>query len=118
VMKKVLAFAAVLEFATGVALLTVPSWVGQLLFGAELTGIALVVARVCGIALVALGVACWPGPALRGMLIYNAAIALYFAYVAWTGTWVGALLWPVVAVHAVLTVLLILATLGGKEAHA
>ena len=37
-----------------------PSLVGRLLLGEELTGIAIPVARVAGIALIALGVACWP----------------------------------------------------------
>ncbi len=115
-MKPVLIFAAVVEAATGVGLLAVPSTVGQLLLGAELSGIALIVARVCGIALVAFAVACWPGPPLRGMLVYNAAAALYLAYVGWSGPWGGALLWPAVALHAVLTVLLILASRGGKAA--
>ena len=58
-MKRVLVFAAVSEAATGVALLIVPSLVGQLLFGVELSGIAIPVARVLGIALIALGIACW-----------------------------------------------------------
>ena len=39
-MRRVLVLAAVSEAATGLALLIVPSLVGQLLFGAELTGIA------------------------------------------------------------------------------
>ena len=68
-MKGTLVLAAVSEAATGVALLIVPSLVGQLLFGAELTGLAVTVARVTGIALIALGVACWPGPPRAGMLI-------------------------------------------------
>jgi hypothetical protein len=58
-MTKVPVLAAVSEAATGVALLMVPSLVGQLRFGAELTGIAMTVVRVTGIALIALGVACW-----------------------------------------------------------
>ena len=56
-MKKVLIFAAVAEAATGLALLIAPSLVGQLLLGEQLTGIAIPVARVAGIALVALGIA-------------------------------------------------------------
>ena len=79
-MKKVLIFAAVAEAATGLALLIAPSLVGQLLLGEQLTGIAIPVARVAGIALIALGVACWPGPPLVGMLIYSAAVTLYLAY--------------------------------------
>ena len=72
-MKRVLILTAVAEAATGVALLIVPSLVGRLLFGEELTGVAIPVARVTGIALIALGVACWPGPPLVGMLTYSAA---------------------------------------------
>jgi hypothetical protein len=53
----VLIFAAVGEAGTGLALLIVPSLVGRLLLGEELTGIAIPVARVAGIALIALGVA-------------------------------------------------------------
>ena len=76
-MKNVLMLAAVLEIATGLALLIVPSLVGRLLLGAELTGVAIPVARVLGIALIALGVACWPGTPLCGMLTYSAAVTLY-----------------------------------------
>jgi hypothetical protein len=84
-MKKVLVLAAVGEAATGAALLIVPSLVGQLLFGAELTGVAIPVARVSGIALIALGVGCWPGSPPIGILTYSAAITLYLAYVGFAG---------------------------------
>jgi hypothetical protein len=67
-MKNVLTFDAVAEAATGMALLIVPSLVGRLLFGGELTGVGVPVARVTGIALIGLAVACWPGPPLVGML--------------------------------------------------
>jgi hypothetical protein len=105
-MKKVLTVAAVAEAATGVALIVVPSLVGQLLLGAELTGVAIPVARVTGIALVALGFACWSGPALLGMLIYSALVTLYLLYLGIRGKWVGPLLWPALALHAILTLLL------------
>ena len=105
-MKKVLIIAAVGEVATGLALLIAPSLVGRLLLGEELTGIAIPVARVAGIALIALGVACWPGPARTGMLIYSATVTLYLAYVGFAGGLSGILLWPAVALHAILTVLL------------
>src|SRR6478672_4231301 len=102
-MKKVLTVAAVLEVATGVALLIVPSLVGRLLFGEGLTGIVIPVARVLGIALLALGVGCWPGStALCGMLTYGALVTVYLLYLAIRGEWVGALLWPVVALHGIL----------------
>ncbi len=105
-MRKALIFAAVAEAATGLALLIVPSLVGQLLLGEELTGIAVPIARVAGIALIGLGVACWPGPPLLGMLIYSAVVALYLAYLGFTGSFTGRLLWPAVVVHVILSVLL------------
>lgn len=107
-MRKVLPVAAVVEAATGVALLTVPSLVGRLLLGTEVTGSGLVVARVAGIALVALGIACWPGPPLAGMLTYNALATLYFLYLGIRGQSVGPLLWPAVVLHLVLTFLLVM----------
>lgn len=63
-MSKVLCSAAVAEAVTGSALLAVPSLIGQLLLGEQLAGVAVPVARVSGIALIALGIACWPGPPL------------------------------------------------------
>ena len=117
-MNRVLIFAAVGEAATGLALLLVPSLVGQLLLGAELTGIAVTVARVAGIALIGLGLACWPGKALIGMLTYSAAVTLYLAYIGFAGGSSGMLLWPAVVVHAILTALLTRAITRGKAAEA
>jgi hypothetical protein len=105
-MKKVLIFAAVAEAATGMALLIVPSLVGQLLLGEDLTGIAIAVARVAGIALIALGVACWPGAPLVGILTYSALVTLYLAYLGFAGGLTGIFLWPAVALHAILSVFL------------
>ena len=103
----VLTVAAVIEAATGLALMITPSLVGRLLFGEEFTGIVIPVARVLGIALIALGVCCWPGStALCGMLTYSALVALYLLFFAIRGEWVGPLLWPVIALHGILSVLL------------
>ena len=105
-MRKVLTFAAVFEAVTGLALLIVPSLVGRLLLGAELTD-AIPVARVAGIALIALGVCCWPGStAFCGMLTYSALATLYLLCLGIRGVWVGPLLWPAVVIHALLTALL------------
>ena len=105
-MKKVLIFAALGEGVTGLALLIVPSLVGQLLLGEELTGVAIPVARVAGVALMALGVACWPGPPLVGMLTYSMIVTLYLAYLGFAGGLTGILLWPAIALHVVLSILL------------
>jgi hypothetical protein len=114
-MKRVLLLAAVGEAATGVALLIVPSLVGRLLLGEDLTGIAIPVARVAGIALIAFGVACWPGTPLVGMLTYSAAVTLYLAYVGLASEWVGSLLWPAVVIHAILTLALARAWLKNQQ---
>ena len=105
-MKLLRKLTALAEAATGVALLVVPALVSRLLFGAEVAGVAIPIARVTGIALIALGVGCWPGPALVGMLTYSVLATLYLAYLGFGGEWVGKLLWPAVAAHAVLTILL------------
>jgi hypothetical protein len=117
-MKRVLVLAAVSEVATGVALLIVPAFVGRLLLGEELTGVAIPVARVAGIALIALGLACWPGTPLAGMLTYNAAVTLYLAYLGFEGGLSGILLWPAVVLHVILTALLTRASTSDKETKA
>lgn len=112
---RVLAFAGAAELATGLALLIAPSLVGQLLLGAELAGTATVVARVAGIALVGLGIACWPGPPIIGMVVYGAGVALYLAYLGLAGGMSGILLWPAVLLHAVLTAVLVRRSIGNRE---
>ncbi len=98
-MKKLLTVAAVAEAAMGVALLVIPPLVGRLLLGAELTGIAITVARVTGIALIGLAVACWPGTPLTGMLTCSTLTTFYFFYLGLSGV-VGILLWPAIVAHA------------------
>jgi hypothetical protein len=105
-MTKVLIFAGVGEAATGLALLVAPSLVGELLLGEALTGIAKPVARLARIALIALGVACWPGPPLVGMLTYSASVTLFLAYFGFADGLTGVLLWPAVLLHLILTALL------------
>lgn len=114
-MKRVLIVAALGEAVTGAALLMAPSLVARLLLGEGPAGIALPVARVAGIALIGLAVACWPGPPLVGMLTYSAAVTLYLAYVGLAGGLTGVLLWPAVILHAILTALLIRAATNDKQ---
>jgi len=116
-LKTLLVFAAVGEAATGLGLLLVPSLVGQLLLGAELNGVAVTVARVAGIALIGLGIACWPGTPLLGMLTYSLAVTLYLAYVGYAGGPTGILLWPAVVLHLILTTLLIHAFMRNKGSN-
>jgi len=111
---KILAFAAVTEAVTGLALLVDPALVVQLLLGMEAAGVGALVGRCFGIALIALALACWPGrqpatsgsPAARAMLTYNLLVALYLAYLGALHAG-GLLLWPAVALHAAVALLLI-----------
>jgi hypothetical protein len=109
-MKKLLALVAVLEALTGLVLIVCPSIVVKLLFSADIAGIAVVTSRFAGLALLALGVACWPygsaSRALCGMLTYGSLATLGLLYLALSGRWNGPLLWPAVLLHAVLTLLL------------
>ncbi|MGH7178903.1 MAG: hypothetical protein ACREJC_16120 [Tepidisphaeraceae bacterium] len=99
------------EAATGLALVAVPDTVVRLLLGTAVTGAGIPLGRLAGIALLALGLACWPGksearPALRAMLTYNSLATLYLLFLGLRGEWVGWLLWPAVVLHAGLTLLL------------
>jgi hypothetical protein len=106
-MKNVLKFAAIGEAVTGFGLLIFPSLVYWLLLGTELSGVSIPIARVTGIALIGLGVACWPGCTPRcGLLTYSALVTLYLTYLGIRGEWVGPLLWPAVILHVLLTLLL------------
>jgi hypothetical protein len=87
-----------------------------LLLGEELAGVAIPVARVAGIALIALGIACWPGTPRAGMLTYSAGVTLYLAFVGLSGGLAGVLLWPAVVLHVILTTVLIRESTHEKEA--
>ena len=125
-LRKILAFAAVVEVGTGLVLMIDPAIVGVLLLGAEVSGVGTLLGRCFGIALLALGLACWPGrqraesdvPAFRAMLIYNVLIALYLAYLGTVVHLGGLLLWPGVALHAVVALLLVRASRDGRRAKA
>ena len=114
-MNRLLTLTAFIEATTGLALMVVPTVVVGLLLGGEVAGAAIAVGRVAGIALLALGLACWPdravasraGPAFRGMLVYNLLATLYLAYLGVSGLSVGMLLWPAVTAHGILSFLLV-----------
>ena len=107
---------AVLETGTGLALLAFPRWVVRLLLGAELQGAGPAAGRLCGVALMSLGLACWPERAAtpdrldrranRALLVYNASVAAYLAGLLALGGDRGILLLPAIALHAVLTAVL------------
>ncbi len=107
------------EGLTAAALLAVPDVVALLLFGSGLDGGGPAMARMLGVALIALVVACWPGAgvtagtraAFRGLLAYNLLATAYLLLLALSGPR-GILLWPAVAAHGAVSVLLLA---GGRE---
>jgi hypothetical protein len=113
-MKHLLKLTAIIEMATGLALIAVPAAVVRLLLGGEISGATIPLGRVAGFGLLSLGMACWPGrdpagnaaPARRAMLTYNSLATLYLLSLGIGGQWVGPLLWPAVALHGVLSLLL------------
>ncbi len=115
IVKKILTFAATVEIGTGVALMIAPRIIVALLVGSNAPVAEIPMGRFPGIAIFALGVACWPAgqhaqsgsPAFRGMLIYNALIALFLVYLFVVGHLGGLLLWPGVVLHGVVALLLV-----------
>ena len=114
VVRTLLIATALAETGVGLTLLLSPTLVAGLLLGVSLDApAALIVGRIAGAALLSLGAACWlaradgPSRARRGlvaaMLLYNCAAG---AVIANAGASVpgGVLMWPAVAVHAVLAI--------------
>jgi hypothetical protein len=113
-MNRLLALTALIEAVTGLALLVVPAVVVRLLLGAEISGVAIPLGRVAGVALLALGVACWlaggdtKSRTGRGlvvaMLVYNVGAVVVLGVAGIQSPTVGIVLWPVVILHAVMAV--------------
>lgn len=112
-MRSLMKWDAAGEVATGIVALAAPEALCRLLLGVELSAAGIVALRCFGLAIVGLGVACWPDrlpsdtsrSAWRGLLLYNALIAVYLAIVGMSGV-AGVLLWPVVVIHAAVALLL------------
>ena len=113
--KTLLTAIAVLEAATGVALIVAPALTVALLTGAALGAPGgVIVVRVAGAALLALSLACWLARnddgsraargVVAGMLLYNGIAVAVLVYAA-LGLKLAAIgLWPAVVVHVALLV--------------
>ena len=113
--KSLFVVTAVIEAGAGLALMTWPSAAVMLLLGSSLdTPAGLILGRVAGVALLALGVACWlarrdaESPSAAGlivaMLLYNSTTVLFLAIANIGSGLVGIALWPAVALHAAMAV--------------
>ena len=109
-MKSLLMTTAVLEAGAGAALICLPLLFTTLLLGVPLTvPEAVVVARVGGAGLLALGVACWLARVdahsraakalVAGILVYNAGAVIALGYAGAALQQIGIVLWPAVVLH-------------------
>ena len=119
---------AVIEVGTGLGMITLPSVLAALLLAAMLTtSLEAVMARLAGVTLLALGVACWlaigdaQSHAARGlvgaMVLYDVGAVAILLYAALGLGLSGVLLWPVVLLHVALAIWGV-ALLTGKAAQA
>jgi len=116
---------AVLETGTGLALLTLPRVVVRVLLGEELFGAGVATSRLCGVALVSLGLACWPESepavhrmdrrAVRALLVYNASATAYLGGLMALDGDRGILIVPAIVIHAVLAALLVRMVVGFRR---
>lgn len=111
--RKLLTLTALSEAATGVAMVVAPVVLVSLLLGASLDSSgAVTVARVTGVAMISLGLACWlardegrtrAGRALvTAMLLYNVAVAAILVHGRVALGLDGIALWPAAMAHVAL----------------
>lgn len=113
-MRTLLMAAAGVEAAMGLTLMIDPEIVSRLILGEGLAGVGVELGRVAGFGFVALGLACWPAQKvdlavarqLPALLTYNLLVTIYLVDLGINAPSVGSLLWPAVALHALLTLLL------------
>ena len=109
-MNRLLKIIAIIEAPTGLVLIVVPGLMVHLLLNADIYGAAIPLARIAGVALLALGVACWlaghdvHSRAARGVVsavtIYNVGAALVLGAAGLQMQPTGIALWPAVIGHA------------------
>jgi len=112
--KQLFIFTAALEAGTGIALATVPALPVSILFGSSLDTVGSLVARVAGVALLSLAVACYlarndvqSGAAnglICAMLLYNTSAAALMIYAAMALKLAGPGLWPITILHAAMAI--------------
>ena len=112
-MKTLTTVSAAIELGAGLALASFPSALVKLLLGVPLDApVAVLLGRLAGAALLALGIACWlaradaASRAARGvvaaMLIYNLSAVAVFLFAGFGPKLVGLALWPAIILHAVM----------------
>jgi hypothetical protein len=105
--------AAGLELLTGLALIVAPSLPARLLFGSDLNAAGEATGRISGLVMLCLAAGCWPRAgesgrhqALVPLLALSWLAAAFLVITGLIGVNVGLVLWPAVALHLILAVLL------------
>ena len=109
----VAAAAAGLEVVTGAGLVVAPSLLARLLFGSEMNASGDLVGRISGLVMLCLALGCWPHglegedrQALVPLIMLSLLATVFLIYIGMGGVNVGELLWPAVAAHLILAILL------------
>ena len=108
--RPVLLFAEALAIAMGILLLIRPENGLALIFGIAPSDAMQGAGRIAAAAMLALGVAGWPGMpgtrvrlnSIRAMQVFSAILAIVLAYQGIAHDVAGPVLWPLVALHALL----------------
>jgi hypothetical protein len=106
---QLITLSALLEFLTGVALILVPDFTIALLLGAKADPVSQVIARICGVALISISIACWAARTgadsesrigtIRAITFYNLGAGLIFVAAAAIGQFHGIVIWGVGLIH-------------------
>ena len=105
--------AAGIEVVTGLVLIIRPSLFGWLLFGAGFSTPGQALGRLAGFSLLALALACWPRQgvdrrvAAQALILFSVLTVIYLVYLGIVRGLAGPLLWPAVALHAAMTIMLV-----------
>ncbi len=110
--RQLLTFAAAFESLTGLALILAPKATAVFILGAEPNVVGKLLRRVCGVVLVALGIACWGARTdsesaarsgtLKTITFYNAGVGLLLVLFAAIGKTGGIVLWSAGVLHLAL----------------
>ena len=109
-LKVLLVATSIFEGATGLALMSTPTLVVKLLLESPLTDpMGVLVARICGSALLSIALACWfsrKNESVNGLIIallfYNLASVLLLGYAGLYEKLTGIALWPAVGLHVLM----------------
>ena len=111
--RTVVMIAAWVEILVGFSFILLTNAQSQFIFGATPDPTGILFARLAGIGLIGLGIACLPSSiagtrphAVRSLFIFNIGATIFFAWVAVATTVRGVGLWGVVILHAVLAIAL------------